>query len=152
MIGEIERDAAVAIAERFDADPHHLTRRGDRVEVRGIVDVQTRGQDLGLEDRRRQRRSLELFDRVEQRVGAVTALDDALPGGDETAEDRGIDRFHFVPQLGERSPAEHSENGGVSPLASCTARTKFAFDQTPFSGDARQDSLGRGGSEAVPRR
>ena len=76
MIGEVQRDAAVALAERLDADPDDFAGRHDRVEIRRVVDVEARRQDLGLEDRRRQRRALQLLDGVEQRVGAVPPLDD----------------------------------------------------------------------------
>src|SRR5207248_6029170 len=39
LIGEVQRDASVALAERLDADPHDFTRRRHRIEVRRIVDV-----------------------------------------------------------------------------------------------------------------
>src|SRR5438874_11748401 len=99
MIGEIERDAAVALAERLDADPHHLAGCGDGVEVRWIVDVDPRRQNLRLENRRRERRALQLLDRVEQRVSAVTTPHDALPRRREAAEHGLIDRLDLVAQL-----------------------------------------------------
>ena len=68
MIGEVQRDAAVALAERLDADPDDFAGRRDRVEIRRIVAVDPRRQDLGLEDRRGQRRALQLLDGVEQRI------------------------------------------------------------------------------------
>ena len=75
MIGQIQRDASVAGAERFDAHPDDLAGRRHGVQVRGIVCVDPRGKDLGFEDRRGQRRALELLDRIEQRVRAVPAPD-----------------------------------------------------------------------------
>ena len=35
VIGEVERDAAVALAERLDADPDDLAGRHQRVEIAG---------------------------------------------------------------------------------------------------------------------
>ena len=49
MIRQIQRDPAVALAERLDADPHDLAGRHDGVEVAGIVAVEPRRQDLGFE-------------------------------------------------------------------------------------------------------
>src|SRR5581483_2002137 len=71
MVREIHGDAAVAVAERLDPDPHDFTRGGDRIEIPGVVDVDARREDLGFEDRRGQGRPLQLLDRVEQRVGAA---------------------------------------------------------------------------------
>ena len=85
MIGEVQRDASIALAEWFDADPHDLAGRGDRIKVRGIVAIDPRGKNLGLENRGREGRALELFDRVEQRIRAVTPPDDSLPRRGETA-------------------------------------------------------------------
>src|SRR5712691_5960834 len=98
MVSEIQRDAAVPVAERVDADPYDLPRGGDGVEIRRIVNVDPRRQDLGLENRRWQRRALQLLDRVEQGVGAMSPLDDPLPRGREAPEHRLIDRLDLVPQ------------------------------------------------------
>ena len=46
VIGEIQRDAAVAIAERLDADPRHLAGAEQRVEHRGRVVADAGRQDL----------------------------------------------------------------------------------------------------------
>jgi hypothetical protein len=117
VVGEVQRDAAIALAERLDADPDDLAGRGDGIEIGGIVAIDARGENLGLENRRRERRALELFDGVEQRIGALPPLDDALPGGAEPAEHGLVDRFDLVPQLGERSPAQQAQDAGVGPFA-----------------------------------
>ena len=54
VIREVQRDAAVAIAERFDAQPHHLARSHEEVEVAGAVALDARRQHLGLEHRHRE--------------------------------------------------------------------------------------------------
>ena len=108
MIGEIQRDAAVALAERLDATQTTSPAAAIGVEIGGVVALDPRRQDLGLENRRRKRRALQLFDRIEQRVGAAPPLDDSLPGRREPAEHRLIDRLDFVAQLGERAPPQHA--------------------------------------------
>ena len=71
VVGQVQRDAAVALAERLDADPDDLAGCRDRIEIGRIVAVDPRRQDLGLENRRGQRCALQLIDGVEQRVGAA---------------------------------------------------------------------------------
>jgi len=68
MIRQIERDAAVARAQRLDADPGHLTCRHQRVEHGGLEVLDARGQHFALQDRGRDRRALQLFDGIEQRL------------------------------------------------------------------------------------
>ncbi len=50
MIGEIQCDAAVALADPLDADPHHLAGRRHGVEIGRIVDVDPCRQNLRFED------------------------------------------------------------------------------------------------------
>ena len=73
MIGEVQRDAAVAIADRLDADPDDFSGRRHRVEIGRVVVLDPRRQDLRLENRRRERGALQLLDGVEQRIGARVA-------------------------------------------------------------------------------
>ena len=152
MIGEVQRDAAVALAERLDADPDDFAGRRDRVEIGRIVAVDPRRQDLGLEDRRRQRRALQLLDRVEQRVGAAPPPDDPLPRRREPAEHRLIDRLDLVAQLGERAAPQHAQHAGVGPLAPRAAGTELALDQASFGGEPHQHRFGGRHAEAVARR
>jgi hypothetical protein len=49
VIGEIQRDAAVAIAERLDADPDDFAGGGERVEIGGIVASMRAGRISRLE-------------------------------------------------------------------------------------------------------
>ncbi len=152
MIGQIQRDPAVALAERLDTNPDHFARCGHRVEIRRIVDVDPCRQDLGFQDRRRQRRALQLLDGVEQRVGAIPPLDDPLPRRRETAEHRLIDRLDLVAQLGERAAAQHAQHAGVRPLTPRTARPELALDQTAFHGQSRQHRFGSRRAEPVSQR
>ena len=99
MVGQIERDAAVAIAERLDADPHDLSRRHQRVEVSRRVVGDARRQDVELEERRDERHALQLLDRIEQPVETRPHAADAVPRREESPEHRGLDRLHFLTQL-----------------------------------------------------
>src|SRR5260221_3376905 len=65
-IGEIEGNAAIALAEGLQADPDDLTGGAERVEVAGAVLADARGENLALEDRCRERIALHGFDRVQQ--------------------------------------------------------------------------------------
>ena len=71
MIGEEERDAAVAFSEWLDACPHHLTGRDQLVEIGWLVPLESRRQDLVLQDGGRQRQPLQRFDDIEQSIEAA---------------------------------------------------------------------------------
>ena len=79
LIGQIQRDATVALAKRFHADPYHFTRAHQRVEHRRCVVVCARGQHLALEHRRRNGGALQLFDRIEHGFQASSSGSDAVP-------------------------------------------------------------------------
>ncbi len=108
VIGQIQRETAVMFAERFDAGPHDLASGCQRVEVGRLVALDTRGQDLGLENRGDDRRALQAFNRVEQRVQSRAPPDDTLPLRDEPPEHPWFDRFDLMPQLGEGAAANRS--------------------------------------------
>ena len=109
----------------------------------GIVDLDPRRQDLGLENRRGQRRALQLLDRVEQRIGAVPPLHHAVPRRHEAAEHRVIDRLDLVAELGERAAPQHAQHAGVGPFPLGAARAELALDQAPFGRSAGSAPLRR---------
>ena len=83
----------------------------DRMEARAPLDfdptlVDPRRQDFRLEDRRGQRRALQLFDRIEQRVGAETPLHDPLPRRCESSQHGLVDRLDFLSQACQRAPPQ----------------------------------------------
>ena len=130
-VAEEEPDAAVVGAERARAGPHDFARRAEFVEHRRPVAVDARGQHVAFEHRHRDREALQLFERLEECVGAAPAAGDALPRGQEPREGRGVDRLDLVPQRGERSPAQCAQHVGVAPLPLDPARTKLAEHDTP---------------------
>ncbi len=152
MIGEIQRNAPVAVAHRLDPDPRELACCGDGIEIRGVVDIDARRQNLGFEERCREGRALQLFDRVKEGVGAVPPLHDPLPRRRQPAENRLIDRFDFVPQLREGAAAQNPQDAGVGPFVMGTAGTEFAFDETALHGETRQHRFGRGLPQTVTER
>ena len=142
MIGEVERDAAVAFAERLDAHPDDFAGGHQRVEHRRLVVVDARRQDLALEHRRRERRALQLLDRVEQRLerrGARSPMPchdtrkrpsaSASTGSTSLAQPR------------ERSAAKAAQDVGIEPLAFGAARPELAFDEPPGFGQPQQQRL-----------
>ena len=68
LVGEEEGDAAIALADGFDAGPGHFTRGDERVKACRIVVGDAGGQDGRLEKRCGEGRALQVFDGVEKRV------------------------------------------------------------------------------------
>ena len=165
MIGEVQRNPSIALAERLHSHPHDLTRRHDGIQVGWIICADARRQDLGFENRGRERRPLKLLDRVEQRVRSHSPCPGyardrcersrrrrhALPRGCEAPEHRVLDRLDFVAQPREGAAAQHPQHAGVGPLAARAAGPELAFDQTTLGGEPHQQRLGRRRAQAVPR-
>jgi len=97
MVREIQRQPPVAVADRLEPAPDDFTRGGERIEVRRVVAVDPRGENLRLEDRGRERRTLDRLDRIEQRVEPHAGPDDALPSGQQPAEHRRIHGLYLLP-------------------------------------------------------
>ena len=120
LVGQVERQAPVALAEGSVADPHHLARRAEQVEVLGAVFGQARGQHLALQRRGRQDRPLELLDHVEQRVGptprARPRRHDPLPVEQQPGQGRRLGRLDRAPQGRQRAPPQGRQHVGLAPL------------------------------------
>jgi len=80
VLGEMEGDQAVAVAEPPVAGPHDGAGGDQFVEHRGSVVAHARRQDLGLPQGRRQRDARELLDRAEEAVHAPEGSVDSLRG------------------------------------------------------------------------
>ena len=157
VIGQVERDAAVAIAERLDADPRHLARAEQRVELRRRVVGDARRQDLVLEERGDERHALQLLDRVEQRVEPAARAADAVPRGEESAEHGRLDRLDLLSQPRQRSSANacaalrhrttrvRARPAGTR-LRPCgprpSSRAKRGFDRREREAEPRRDVAG----------
>ena len=152
MIGQIQRDAAVAFAERFEAAPDDFAGGEQRVEVRALIVFDARRQDFRFDARCRQRRALQRFDDVEQRVEALARTRQALPCGDEASEHRGLDRFDLAAQLRERAAADLAEHARLAPFALGAARTEIPFEQASHADQPPQHGLDDRSAEAEAAR
>ena len=152
MVGQVERDAAVSFAQRFDAGPDDLARSHQRVQHRRLIACDARRQDLALEHRGGEWRALQLLDRVEQRFGAATHGADAVPRRRETVRARRRDRFDLAPQPRERAAAQAPQHVGIDPFALDAAGPELAFDEPPRFGQSRQQRLGDRRAEAESSR
>ena len=152
VIGQVQRDAAVALAERLDADPDHFARRHQRVEHRGLVVRDARRQDLALEHRCRERRALQLLDGVEQRLEPAPRRADAVPRHRKRPSASASTGSISCRSLRERAAAQAAQDVGVDPLALGAARPELAFDQPARFGQPRQQRFGDRDAEAVARR
>ena len=99
--------------------------------------VDPRPQDFCFQNRGRQRRTLKLLDRVQQRVGALPPLHNPLPRRRQPAENGLIDRLDFLTQFCERPPAQHPQHAGVGPFTMCPAGAELAFDKAPSGSQSK---------------
>src|SRR5258708_2639722 len=129
VIGEVERDTAIAVAKRLDAGPDDLAGGAERVEIGRFVAVNARGQDLRLEDRGRQRSTLQRFDHFEEPFEPAAFLGYELPVVDEPDVGLRLDRLDFFAKLRQRTAADGAEHIAVAPLALRAAGTELAFDE-----------------------
>ncbi len=126
--------------------------RGERVEIGAGIAVHAGGQDLGFENRGRDRRPLQVLDRIEQRVEAAALPREALPRRDQTRQHGRIDWLDLLAQLCERAPPDRLQDLRVAPFPARAAGPELALEQPP-SGDQRlQQCLDRATTEPVPRR
>ena len=63
-----------------------------------------------------------------------------------------IDRLDLVPQLGDRAPPQHPEDGGIGPFPPGSLRTKFAFDQFSALDESLECARDHRDADAVPLR
>ena len=68
VVGQVEREAPIVFAEGLEAAPDDLAGSRQGIEVGRLIPFDPSRQDLGLEDRRDERRALQVLDGIEQRV------------------------------------------------------------------------------------
>ena len=151
LVGEEERDAAVAFADGLDAGPGHFAGGDQRVEAGGVIVGDARGQDGRLEQRCGKGRALQAFNGIEQRVKmrmrAAARGEQALPVGEEAGQRVLLDGLDFAAQLGKRLAANLAQDFRVAPLAMEAAGTEAAFEHAAFVGKLAQGILDHGGIE-----
>ena len=100
-VSEEHADPAVVGAERACADPDELARRAQLVEHARPVAVDACRQHVALENGGGNRHALQLFEGLDQSVGAAAAASDVVPGAQEPRVGGRVDRLDLVPQRGE---------------------------------------------------
>ena len=160
IVGQVEGEAAVALAERRQAHANHLARRAQRVEVAGPIPRQPRGQDVAFESGGGERRALQLLDDVQERVRAKAPRGRGEPGSDHHAlpvENRTRQRFglrgrHLSAQLGERALAQRGQDVGAHPFAPRAPGPELTFDYAAKAEEFAQGRFdGRGATPEPPR-
>ena len=141
-VAEEQPDPTVVGAERARADPDELARRAQLVEHARPVAVDARGQHVAFEHRRRDRDALQLFERLDERVGAAPAPADALPRAQEPRVGRRVDRFDLVAQRGERAAAQDAQHVRVAPFAFDAAGPELAEHDATVGLEAGQRGAG----------
>ena len=149
--GEIERDAAVAIADLFEADPDDFTGGHDGVEIAGAIVGDARGENFAFEFGDEKRGALEIFDGVEKRVEATAARGDSLPARGEAREGALLDGFDFAAEAGEALAANLLEDFGVAPFLMLAARAEFAFEEFSFAVKRAKNGVDLRGLQCVAR-
>ena len=152
MIGEVQRQPSVPLAERFESGPDDLAGSGQRIEIGRVVAFDARRQDFGFENRRGERRALQIFNGVEQRIEPTSAAHHALPMRDQPSEHRRLDRLDLMSQLCQRSPPDRLQDLGIAPLAAGASGPEIALEQAPAGGKLFQQRLGDRSAETVSRR
>ena len=120
VLAEIEGDAVGS-----GADPDHLTRRTEGVELLRAVAVHAAGQHLSLPQWHRKRQRLEGHQRLAQRGAAA----DAVPRGQEAGERLLLDRLNLLAERRERRAPETAQNIGITPLALAPPGSQLAADE-----------------------
>ena len=139
--GEVEGDAAVAIADLFEADPDDFAGGHDGVEIGGAIVGDARGENFAFEFGNEQRGALKIFDGVEKRVEAAATRGDSLPACGEAREGALLDGFDFTAQASEALAANLLEDFGVAPFLMLAARAEFAFQQFSLAVQAAKDGV-----------
>ena len=142
-VAEVDTHPTVVGTERTRADPDDLARGAQLVEHRGPVTLDPGGEDVAFEHRRGDRDTLELLERLDERVEPAPAPPDALPRGQEAGERRRVDRLDLVPHRGERTAPEHAQDVRVAPLAFHAARAELAVEHAFLGCESRRARRGR---------
>ena len=128
LVGEVQTDPSVVGPDRPAADPDDVAGGAQLVEVGGAVRAHARCEQLGLQRRRHQRRTLQLRQCLDQRVETTTFAGNAVPHLDEARVRLGLDRFDLASQHCQRTPPELAQHIGVAILATDAAWPELAVD------------------------
>ena len=152
LVGEAEPDPTVVRPDRSGADPQHVARRAQLVELR------RRGS-------RRRGRTSTSDSSVEATIGAPASRPsasttastpaplrrDAVPRREEAGERLRLDRLDLSAQRGQRPPAQLAQHVAVAPLPPDALGTELAADDAAvgLEGGERAEHAGLGDAETV---
>src|SRR5690606_14613972 len=128
----IQRHLAVLGSERAPPDPHEIAGGRQSIQTGGGIET-AGGEDIALQDRCRDRRSLQAPDGVTE--GGVTmgwSCSHALPLGEETPQRRAVDRFDLGAERSQGPALQPPEDLGVDPFPAAAARPEGAADDPSF--------------------
>ena len=129
VIGQVQRDAAIAFAERFDADPDHFAGRHQRVEHGRVRSPRCAPAGSRVRARCRNGGALQLLDGVEQRLQAAPAESDAVPRRRRSGRARRVRPVRFPAAAWRASGGAGCEARRRRPTrALIAAGPEFAFD------------------------
>ena len=135
------------------ADPGHLAGGGQLVEERGLVVGDPARQDQRLPRGGGRGVPGELVDHLEQAVDTARAAPwpvDVLPGEQEPAERRRLDRLDLAAEPGQGASAQEPEHLGVAPLRARARRSELPLENPPLGAEPLQGLPDDGGTEAEP--
>jgi hypothetical protein len=149
--GEEQGDAAIAIADLFEANPDNFTCGHDGVEIAGAVIGNAGRKNFAFEFRSEERGALQIFNGVEERIESTTADGNTLPARGESGEGALLDGFDFTAKASEAFAANLLENFGVAPFLMLAARAEFAFEKFAATVECAKSGVYRGRLKGVAR-
>src|SRR5262245_19872398 len=96
-----------------------------------------------LEIRPGDRGTLQLLDRTEQIIEALTGLIEAMPAGQEAGIEARLDGLDLGGQLGQRGALEPTQHLDVAPLAFAAAGHELALEQPTLGEQALEPEADR---------
>jgi hypothetical protein len=147
--GEEEGDAAIAIADLFEADPDNFTSGHDGVEIAGTVIGNTGGENFAFKFGGEEGGALQIFYGVEERIETATANRDTLPTRGESGEGALLDGFDFAAKASEAFAANLLENFGVAPLLVLAAGAEFTFKKFAAAVERAKSGVCCGGLKSI---
>ena len=143
VVRQIKRNPSVAVADRFDAAPDDLAGGNKGVEVRRLIILHSRGKNFGFEHGCRERRTLEVLDRIEQSVESSALAHEPLPAGEQADEYGRLDRLDLLAQSCQRSASDGLEDLRIAPFATRSTRPELPFQKASGGGELLEKRVRR---------
>ena len=152
VLGQVQRDLAVARPDRAATGPDDRARGKQRVEVALVIARDPRREDPRFEIRRGDECALELRDRVEERGLAGARRVHAVPREREPRERDLFDRLDLFAQPRERALTQGAQHAAVDPLGAARARAELALEDRADLGKLAERARDERGTDAEAAR